>query len=472
MPCLAAAVRTKRKPAQAVADRRIDVIARSLRAHRLFAADYSTTGQQRWRSPDNPFWADDYRGLLRFDSLTSEKLVVPDSHVFDGPFFPAQDPHALLDALKCDGFEGPARLPLEIRARRSTLAESLADLLRRADSDRLNGFIFKTIEDETLRRDLAWQLRLTPASVLDAALDRTGDPAEAVSCVLMECLRRLDVPERADDVIEPLWEAWAKWLEVDSLPGLVVPWGEQRFRLADALSVDPIPEGRLSTHVGGQAQHAAEQRVRHGSSYRGDVFSDLASLRMRVADPDELAEVELVERWYSRGRYRAIAWQHRATCVQPAAPWRAVTALQALWEEALGRSTSDRAEIPSDVVTTLGELTGEQYAELVYTHRRDLQNWWREGDRAALLRIADALAALVPITPSRTKRIGVSEIIGEAGPAGGVVAGAAVGGVVGAAVGGAIGMLAKIGAAAVKTPTERDLVRNRIVEVWTYRGAN
>jgi hypothetical protein len=123
-------------------------------------------------------------------------------------------------------------------------------------------------------------------------------------------------------------------------------------------------------------------------------------------------------------------------------------------------------------VTTLGELTGEQYAELVYTHRHDLHNWWREGDRVALLRIADALAALVPITPSRTKRIGVSEIIGEAGPVSGAVAGALVGGPVGAAVGGAIGMLAKIGAAALPTPPERDLVRNRIVEVWTYGGAN
>ena len=289
--------------------------------------------------------------------------------------------------------------------------------------------------------------------------------------MLLGCLDQLGAAERGDEVVGPLWEAWAKWLELDAVAGLVEPWpAGEPFRLAEALAADPIPGGRLTTNVGAEAQSAAELQVRAGSSYRGDIISDLAQLKAQAGDPNALQEVRLVERWYSRGRYRAIAWQHHAACVQAAAPWGdRVTVLEAIIQEAFGRPGSDRAEIPPDVVTTLGDMRTDQYAELLRSHRRDLHAWWHHGDRTAVHRTADALAALTPTTPARTNRVGVSEIIGAIGPVGGAVTGAALGGPPGAAVGGAIGMVAKLSAGAMKTPTHQDRVRDRIVEAWMYR---
>jgi hypothetical protein len=153
---------------------------------RLFADDYSSTGQLAWRTgrrgTGGSSWRYDYLGQLRFDSLVVPTLVIPDSHVFDGPFFLGTTPAALRSQLgHWDGTPNGGMLRFEVRGRESTLDASLAELLRRPDSETLNLFVFKSIDDETARSGLAAQLGRTQATELDGELARTDNPATTPS---------------------------------------------------------------------------------------------------------------------------------------------------------------------------------------------------------------------------------------------------------------------------------------------------
>jgi hypothetical protein len=62
---------------------------------RVFTDDLSAGGQLRWAEENadgtSNGWRPSYLGSLRFDSLLSRELVVADSHLFDGRFFPFGD---------------------------------------------------------------------------------------------------------------------------------------------------------------------------------------------------------------------------------------------------------------------------------------------------------------------------------------------------------------------------------------------
>lgn len=449
---------------------------------RLFADDYSGTGQSDWklgkRGTGGETWDSDFLGQLRFDSLTSETLVIPDSHIFDGPYFIGVSPTELLKKLgRCAPDDDPvasAVLPIELRTRRATLSESLAELLRRERSSVLNHRAFKTIEDEDLRDAVARTLGSTPAERLDRALASAPDPAQAVMRVLRESFNDLGVADRADAVLGPIEQGWRTWLELESRLD-VRQWPPDRpFRLADALAIEELPDVRLLTPMGAEAHRLTQEHVALGSRYRGDVWRDLVQLRQDAnGDDDALAEVEMVERWYSRGRYRAIAWQHQSACVQVDRPWlEPLSALQALYREALDRPEGNHVEVPDGVISALGDMDAEAFRRLTFTYRRELAAWWREGDVDGLRLTAAALADEVKLAPPRRNPVGLSELVGAAGPVGGAAAGAAVGGPVGAVVGALIGAVGVVAAGHLRTPTERDRVRDRILEAWTYRGGS
>src|ERR1700760_4868257 len=125
---------------------------------RFFADDYSSSGQEAWsnaeRGTDVAYWKDDYRGQLRFDSLLSRTLVIPDSHIFDGPYFLTTGPALLESALGRSGLGEHSTPALEVRGRESTLEGSLAAMLRRPGQPNLNAFVFKSV-DPALRYPLA-----------------------------------------------------------------------------------------------------------------------------------------------------------------------------------------------------------------------------------------------------------------------------------------------------------------------------
>lgn len=458
--------------------RSVDIPAR---ANRLFADDYSSTGQLEWklglRGASVRTWNKDFLGQLRFDSLTSETLVVPDSHLFDGLFFLHTGPEELLGLLGRGFSVDPTEtnvLPIEIRSRRSTLADSLTHLLRREDSDHLNHYVFKTIEDPILREGVARELGRTHADQLDRALASSSDPAEAVISLLRRCLDRLGARDRVDEVLGPIERGWRRWLELESRIR-VEPWARGRsFPLAAALAEEPLPQSQLSTAAGHEAQRLALLRVERGSLYRGDISRDLTGVKEQaIADKNSegIAEAELVERWYSRGRYRAIAWQHECACVQVDRPWlEPLSGLQALYRELLAQPDAERVALPEGVITALGDLPADEFRRLTYEHRRDLLAWWHEGQLDGLHRTSERLAGLVQLDPERRNPVGLSELIGAAGPVGGAAAGGAIGGPFGAAVGALVGSAATLTAGRLRTPSEREKLRSRVLEAWVGRS--
>src|SRR4051812_23793307 len=70
---------------------------------RILSDDVTAGGQLRWlpqEQNDSPLsaggrWRTSYLGALRFDSLLSREIVVPDSHLLDGRFFLSEPPTTL-----------------------------------------------------------------------------------------------------------------------------------------------------------------------------------------------------------------------------------------------------------------------------------------------------------------------------------------------------------------------------------------
>ena len=137
---------------------------------RRFSDVYSAAGQRERRGNG---WADeDFFLHLRIDALLAHTIVVPDTYVLDGAYLTGTSPQELLDGLG----RGVARreLPLEVRARRSSLSESLRQFLVRSDSDALNPFPFNAIESAPARHALAATLGTRTSDDLDAAIRREG----------------------------------------------------------------------------------------------------------------------------------------------------------------------------------------------------------------------------------------------------------------------------------------------------------
>lgn len=182
---------------------------------RLFADDYSSSGQLAWRDGERgtgrSYWDDDYRGQMRFDSLLSRTLVIPDSHIFDGAYFLTTSPGQLSSALGRRGLARHSVPALEIRGRESTLSGSLSSLLRRPGRATLNAFVFKSIAPE-VRYLLAAELNRTPEDELERALASKEDIPAAVASVLEACLARIDPAIDAEQLVQPLELGWSRWL--------------------------------------------------------------------------------------------------------------------------------------------------------------------------------------------------------------------------------------------------------------------
>jgi hypothetical protein len=449
-------------------------------ATRLFADDYSSTGQVEWRDGrrggDPAYWSVDYLGQLRFDSLTSETLVIPDSHLLDGVFFKAVGPDDLLTALSRSasrGLRDDYAFPIEIRARCQTLAEALGDLLKHGDSPHLNHYVFKTIDDLALRTRVAMELGQTSVAQLERALASYANSADAVGQVLRAALHRLGEQDRADEVVGPMEDNWRAWLAAEKTLQVHQWPAAQHFRLPAALAVEPLDENQLHTPAGREALRITKLRVEQGSRYRGDISRHLSEIRgtaNQTDDSSEVDEINVVERWYSRGRYRAIAWQHEAACVQVDRPWLEPTsALQALYREVREGSREKHVSVPHGVITALGDLSSEEFRAFTYEFRRELGAWWEGRSIHALSQVADGLAGKVKLDAERNAPVGVSEVLRVLGPAGAAAAGGLIGSIPGAIVGALVGSGGQVVANRLKKPRGAEVIRDRILEAWTYR---
>lgn len=427
---------------------------------RLFADDYSSTGQRAWlegaRGVGADFWEDDFRGQLRFDSLLARTLVIPDSHVFDGSYFLRTTPQALVDQLGRAGLGHRAVGALEIRGRETSLEASLAGFLRRPGKPTLNAFVFKSL-DASLRHRLAAELKKTSEPELDRALQVARDVPAGVAGLLKACLGRIDPALDAEAIIAPLEEGWRRWLHDGHLVE-VKKWPTFRsFDIKSEITKEGSIDRNMRTELGRETMEAVRLTM-DGSEHRSDISEVLAQARGALPSEDEgvLNDLDLIDAWYSRLRYRALAARHGCTCSLTDRPWLpAVGPAQALFREALRRDEPTAVPLPEGVLTALGDLEEAQFVEFVRRHRRDLVRWWETKEVDDLHRVADGLADL-GLQRDRPS-VGLVQTL----PAAGSAAGAALGGL-GGPVGGLIGSASK--AALERRRSDSERLRLRVLE--------
>ncbi len=404
---------------------------------RLFADDYSSTGQRAWMEGDHgtgpEYWQDDYRGQLRFDSLLVPTLVIPDSHIFDGLFFLETGPRELEGVLGRGGLGNRDVPGIEIRGREETLRDSLATFLRRPDHPTLNAFVFKSI-DSTIRHELAAELKRTPEAELDRALKRAKDEPAGVASVLEACLRRIDPTVDAKAIVRPLKRGWRRWLREAS--GVdVKKWPiYKEFDIQAQAQREPSIDANMRTEPGRAALAAVLATIARGSGHRSDISELLAAARARSAgDEVALGDLELIDAWYSRLRYRALASRHDCVCALADRPWLPVVGPgHALLREALRLDDPTHVALPEDVLTALGDLHSRQFQEFVYNNRRVIVRWWRTREVDALHALAEAVAGFT--RQRKRAALGLAQTLPPAGAAIGTLAGGA-----GGALGGLIG---------------------------------
>jgi hypothetical protein len=431
---------------------------------RLFADDYSSSGQRAWsegeRGTGPAYWKDDYCGQLRFDSLLSPTLVIPDSHVFDGPYFLETGPAWLESALGRSGLGEQALPALEIRGREETLSGSLASLLRRPGHTTLNAFVFKSI-DPSVRHLLAAELKQTAETELDEALARASDVPAGVAGVLETCLNRIDSAINAKVLVGPLEESWRRWLhEASHL--VVESWPTcSTFDLNAQIGREVSIDGNLTTDTGRDALADVRAVIALGSGHRSDISELLAGFRSDTTEDGALTDLELVDLWYSRLRYRALAARHGCGCALADRPWLpAVGPGQALVREALQLDQPCQVPLPDDVLTALGDLQPADFSEFVRRHRRTIVRLWAQHRLDDLHAVADALAGFV--RERQRPGLGIAQTLPAAGGAAGTLAGG-----LGGPIGGVIGTVGKVILDRRKTDTER--VRIRVQEAMMDR---
>lgn len=436
-------------------------------ASRLFADDYSSSGQLAWRCGERgtgaEYWIDDYLGQLRFDSLLSPTLVIPDSHVFDGVYFLTTTPSELHANLGRAGLRDRQRPAIEIRARQATLEDSLAVLLRREDHPTLNAFRFKAIGLDRSAR-LAEELGRTPETELDRALSGARSVPEGVASLLERCLVRVEPDVDASGSIEPLRRGWERWLaEEEHL--VVKAWPTfSDFDLVAQIGREGTIDRELRGAVALDALGSIRRLLAVGSGHRADASAILARYRAAADDEATLRELELVDVWYSRLRYRALAARHGCHCALADRPWLpAVGAGQALLRELIDGGAPVQVPLPDDVLTALGDLPAEDFEQLVHANRRWIVRLWTSRSVADLDAVADGIAAA-------PREAGVRSLgIAEGLPAAGGVMGALLGGV-GGPLGVFIGTAAK--GALERRENEPERIRLRVQEAAIHRAGS
>lgn len=445
---------------------------------RLFSDDYSATAQRAWlqgergrdsseeapTSEEGPTWWDRYLGQLRFDSLVFRTLVVPDSHLLDGSFFLATRPRALENALARPGRrKGALRLPIEFRLRAPSLRETLARFLVVDDQDELNGFTFKTISHAGARAELAQQLEKRTREHLDKAL-ACGDPAKGVAGLLRDCLREKELLDVAAGDITALEESWSDWIKDEEVIAPVCAKyrtnvGYVPAKVLKDERIDPAAEGL--SDKGAAALEELVGLFRKNARRRWE-FTKVLN-RYRADDPNDetLSDLEELEDWVSRSRYRAIARQHRARFVQLWAGERVFGSSRRFYVRATSEppATGRRAELPDGVLKGLADMPCGKYREFLTPERLGLLgDWWDKGDLSAFKEVAGDLGHEIASRrgPGRAVRMVLPPAAGLTGAIAGFVLEEPALALVGAAAGAA----AQIGANYVPGR----LIQRRIVD--------
>ena len=377
---------------------------------RLFADDYTSTMQTLWRSGDrgpvpplgngdNPFWARNYLGLLRFDALVSARLVIPDSHLFDGVCLLGIGARQLISELSRPSpgsIDGASELPFVVRCRAPSLADALRRLLIKPGDEFLNGFTFRSIPSPEAANRLAEALASRKVSDLERRYAKYRDPGSAVASLIKDCLRGAGYRDEADEWVGPMEMGWRQFMEESSV--IPVERYEQNlsFSVGAMLKLEPIEAEGLMTRDGASAYQEIQSVIGAGTQNRSAITRILRSYTASVSDDDTREDLRNLDAWYSRGRYRAIAHQHQAAFVQ-LSDRKPFGSMQRFCDHLFRHETlnASRVELPAEILTGLADLPGADWTAYLSSNMRNLHSWWSKGEPGALQRAMDNLSNVI-----------------------------------------------------------------------------
>jgi hypothetical protein len=365
------------------------------------------------RVMSQPSGRDEYIGQLRFDSLLTEAIIIPDSQLFDGAFFVQMRPDDLRNLIGRGAHD--REFPIIVKARHHSLRESLARLLERSDLDALNPFPFHFIASEHLRSELALSLESTPVQRLREHLRGAPDPPAAIAGLLRDALRRRDL--QADEDLHTLETGWRRWIEAEE-HGIVrvEPWNGP-FLLKAAMAVDPID---ADTELGSALGRQLYERL-HSKTHRSNATTLLADASRAAQTGAEALDIETLSHWYTVARHRAFAKQHGCAFARseepqsvPVGPVR-----RALDRVAAGEWGSDAGQtltLPSSFADWLTALSGEEFGALTRGLCTDLSDWWRSGQPRALEKIIKQVEAFcTPRPDGASDRPALAQLLAKLG---------------------------------------------------------
>lgn len=367
---------------------------------RLLADIYGATFQ-RLVAPEGHL-SDSYVSQLRFDTLFSRTIVVPDAHLLDGPFFLGVSPDALIGAIGRGDRE--RHLPVEIRCRSrlpagQRIADSLRTLLLRADSEFLNTYAFNAIEDPGVRVELAAELGRVPADLLRTRL--SGVEAVDVPAELAAFLVEVAGPGAALD-LERMAAGWRAWIVAEQRRAVrTVPW-DRDFDLPGALRAQPFDGAVLRTDAGREFL-AATKNVLARSQHRSDLTMIFEEARRNFGwrtdadtDPTDLEALDLrdIDRWYTKARYLAAARQHDADIsyvFDPASAPLNDAERRSVQIEA-GSAATD-VVLADELLPGLALMDDEQFGRFTQLHRPTMNALWRGGRPRDVHKLVSELGA-------------------------------------------------------------------------------
>jgi hypothetical protein len=356
---------------------------------RVYDSWYAT--EEQLRLLDVADYHDNYVAQLRLDLLTFRTAVIPDTAIIDGWFFGQVTPDELSEW--CGRGSARIELPIEIRARRATLEESLATVLCRPDRDTLNDYPLQLLRYPEARSAVAEGLGETKLARLEQLLTLEPTVPKAIARLLNEILKAKGVTDHTVERFLPYWEAW-----IDAeRRGIVrtIEW-DGVIDVLGAARCDPLnPPQDLMTREGSKAYERIMDLISKGKFGKSDALNILGS---EVAESlDSTADGYAWDRaviltWYDDARRRAIARQHRSTFAYDQVPifvgeegraYRGLATLDDSIEDML------LVEVPSDFRLMLTELEPERYRNLFVVHGEKFRRLWTDPSPDNLRRVVD-----------------------------------------------------------------------------------
>lgn len=302
-----------------------------------------------------------YIGRLRLDTLMSRKLVLTDAQILDGAFFLRIGPGDLINYVTRETNSLP---PIEIKARRPKLDESLLSFFKKPGSETLRGFSFSSVESEKYRSNIQSVLEQTKADDIKSWRD------------IPKVLKNSEIDL---SYIEMLESQWAKWIEATSgfTKDFVVVWkGEYNLeKYLQLNSLLPILETQRGRSLAGWAY-----KNRHD---RSKVDQRLTQIKTNQ-DEALLSDIFSIEAWFNQAYNLTISEQHGCKNFESISGSFKYQ-LESL--HLLDQSTPNlNIGVPEDFIVKLGELPNDLFRSLFQSQKESFNQWWYERDIESLKR--------------------------------------------------------------------------------------